>query len=144
MTSLALLGNQIRAHPTCSHRYLNLPNSPDISLITCCDHGYGRPSERPWGSAPATYRLGTPRNQSRGAAGRLPGGTPIFFALAALRSVPQAGSQFRGLATAIHEISGLTLHTQTGKNRCARAIVPPLAGAHSGAFFLGAGMQRSG
>ena len=31
----------------------------------------------------------------------------IFFALAPLRSVPQAGSQFRGLATAIHEISGL-------------------------------------
>ena len=47
-------------------------------------------------------------NQPRGAAGRLPGGTPIFFALAALRSVPQAGSQFRGLTTAIHEISGLT------------------------------------
>ncbi|MGB7065053.1 MAG: hypothetical protein WBF55_07885, partial [Syntrophobacteria bacterium] len=40
---------------------------------------------------------------------RLPGGTPIFFALAALRSVPQAGSQFRGLATGIHEISGLVL-----------------------------------
>jgi len=39
---------------------------------------------------------------------RRPGGTPIFFALAALRSVPQAGSQFRGLTTAIHEISGLT------------------------------------
>jgi hypothetical protein len=38
---------------------------------------------------------------------RLPGGTPILFALAALRSVPQAGSQFRGLATAIHEVSGL-------------------------------------
>ena len=38
---------------------------------------------------------------------RFPGGTPIFFALAALRSVPQAGSQFRGLATAIHETSGL-------------------------------------
>ncbi len=37
----------------------------------------------------------------------LPGGTPIFFALAALRSVPQAGSQFRDLATAIHAISGL-------------------------------------
>ena len=34
---------------------------------------------------------------------RLPGGTPIFFALAALRSVPQAGSQFRGLATAIED-----------------------------------------
>ncbi|MGB5922251.1 MAG: hypothetical protein WBH36_08485, partial [Syntrophobacteria bacterium] len=40
---------------------------------------------------------------------RLPGGTPILFALAPLRSVPQAGSQFRGLATAIHEISGLEL-----------------------------------
>jgi hypothetical protein len=37
---------------------------------------------------------------------RLPGGTPILFALAALRSVPQAGSQFRGLVTAIHEIFG--------------------------------------
>jgi len=51
-------------------------------------------------------RLGTnpavPRDE-------LPGGTPIFFALAALRSVPQAGSQFRDLATAIHEISGLVL-----------------------------------
>jgi hypothetical protein len=35
------------------------------------------------------------------------GGKPIFFALAALRSVPQAGSQFRGLATAIHEVSWL-------------------------------------
>jgi len=41
----------------------------------------------------------------------LPGGTPILFALAALRSVPQAGSQFRGLATAIHEISGLRVLT---------------------------------
>jgi hypothetical protein len=38
---------------------------------------------------------------------RLPGGTSIYFALAALRSVPQAGSQFHGLATAIHETSGL-------------------------------------
>ncbi|MGB6927914.1 MAG: hypothetical protein WBH05_01735, partial [Syntrophobacteria bacterium] len=28
---------------------------------------------------PATYRSGTPRNQSRGPAGRLPGGTPIFM-----------------------------------------------------------------
>jgi hypothetical protein len=48
-------------------------------------------------------RLGTnpavPRDE-------LPGGTPIFFALAALRSVPQAGSLFRGLAIAIHERSG--------------------------------------
>ena len=37
----------------------------------------------------------------------LPGGTSILFALAPLRSVPQAGSQLRGLATAIHKISGL-------------------------------------
>ena len=43
---------------------------------------------------------------------RLPGGTPILFALAALRSVPQAGSQLRGLATAIHEISGLIVITK--------------------------------
>ncbi|MGB6378362.1 MAG: hypothetical protein WBG24_16745, partial [Syntrophobacteria bacterium] len=39
-------------------------------------------------SDPATYRSGTPRHQSRGTAGRLPGGTPILFALAPLRSVP--------------------------------------------------------
>ena len=38
---------------------------------------------------------------------RLPGGTPILFALAPLRSVPQAGSQFRGLVTPIHKTSGL-------------------------------------
>jgi hypothetical protein len=55
----------------------------------------------------AILGFGTPRSQSRGAAGRFPGGTPILFALAALRSVPQAGSQFRGLATVIHGISGL-------------------------------------
>ncbi len=64
----------------------------------------------------AQVRLGTnpavPRDE-------LPGGTPIFFALAALRSVPhrkrhlrQAGSQFRGLVTAIHEISGLGNHCE--------------------------------
>ncbi|MDH3897850.1 MAG: hypothetical protein OEV18_10705 [Deltaproteobacteria bacterium] len=41
----------------------------------------------------------------------LPGGTPILFALAPLRSVPQAGSQFRGLATAIHEISGVAIYS---------------------------------
>ncbi len=37
----------------------------------------------------------------------LPGGTPICIALAALRSVPKAVSQFHGLATLIHELSGL-------------------------------------
>ena len=79
-----------------------------------CDHGYGCPSWRPRVSVPATYRSGTPRNQSRGTSCQARGasacaarGTPILFALAALRSVPQAGSQFGGLATAIHEISGL-------------------------------------
>ena len=47
---------------------------------------------------------------ARGANACAARGTPILFALAALRSVPQAGSQFRGLATAIHEISGLDGH----------------------------------
>jgi len=58
------------------------------------------------GPCDVPFRYG---NQSRGTAGRLPGGTPILFALAPLRSVPQAGSQFRGLATVIHEISGLAV-----------------------------------
>ncbi|MGW8221482.1 MAG: hypothetical protein ACWGP1_04975, partial [Syntrophobacteria bacterium] len=61
---------------------------------------------RPRVSAPATYRSGTETNPAV-PRDELPGGTPILFALAPLRSVPQAGSQFRGLATAIHEISGL-------------------------------------
>jgi hypothetical protein len=80
--------------------------------MTCCDHGYGRPSWRPrvflrqaQDRLPlrrtVKVRLGTNTL-------RLPGGTPILFALAALRSVPQAGSQFRGLATAMHKISWLT------------------------------------
>ena len=47
---------------------------------------------------------------------RLPAGTPIYFALAALRSVPQAGSQFRGLATGIHEISGLDICELDSRN----------------------------
>ena len=73
--------------------------------MTCCDHGYDRPSWRPrvflrqaQDRRPlrrtVQVRLGTTTL-------RLPGGTPILFALAALRSVPQAGSQFRGLTTAI-------------------------------------------
>ena len=41
--------------------------------------------------APAAYRSGTPRNQPRGAAGR----------------VARWHTHLRGLATAIHEISGL-------------------------------------
>ena len=56
------------------------------------------------GTNPAVPRDGCP---ARGASACAARGTPIFFALVALRSVPQAGSQFRGLATAIHEISGL-------------------------------------
>ncbi|RLA89880.1 MAG: hypothetical protein DRG34_03385 [Deltaproteobacteria bacterium] len=39
--------------------------------------------------------------------------TAIFFALAPLRSVPQAGSQFRGFATAIHEMSGLVRNNKS-------------------------------
>ena len=46
---------------------------------------------------------------ARGASACAARGTPILFALTALRSVPQAGSQLRGLATAIHEISGLAI-----------------------------------
>ncbi|MEJ2234296.1 MAG: hypothetical protein P8X67_10245 [Syntrophobacterales bacterium] len=57
------------------------------------------------GSCDLLFRYG---KQSRGTAKRVPGGTPILFALATLRSVPQAGSQLRDLATAIHEISGLS------------------------------------
>jgi len=34
---------------------------------------------RPRVSAAATYRSGTPGNESRGTAGRLPGDTPIFM-----------------------------------------------------------------
>jgi hypothetical protein len=47
----------------------------------------------------------------------MPGGTPILFALAALRSVPQAGSQFHGLATVIHETSWL----REGKINCSKS-----------------------
>ena len=55
--------------------------------MTCCDHGYGRPSWRPWASAPATYRSGTPRSQPP--------------------AVTRWHAHLRGLATVIHEISGL-------------------------------------
>jgi hypothetical protein len=66
--------------------------NPGISRIACCDRGYGRPSGRPRVSAPATYRSGTPRNQSRGTAGR----------------VARWHAHLRGLATAIHKTSGLS------------------------------------
>ena len=71
--------------------YLNKPrggsSSPDISRMTCCDHGYGRPSWRPRVSTPATYRSGTSRNQHS--------------------AVARWHIHLRGLATAIHETSGL-------------------------------------
>ena len=38
---------------------------------------------------------------------RLPGSTPIFFALASLRSAPQAGSQLHGLTAQIHGVAWL-------------------------------------
>ena len=57
--------------------------------MTCCDHRYGRPSWRPRVSAPATYRSGTPRNQHP--------------------AIARWHGHLRGLATAIHEISGLVV-----------------------------------
>jgi hypothetical protein len=68
---------------------------PDVSWITCCDRGYGRPSDHPRvflrlrsGQAHlATYR-------SRYASGPTPCGCPVTRHL-------------HGLATAIHETSGL-------------------------------------
>ena len=57
--------------------------------MICCDHGYGRPSWRPRVWAPATYRSGTPRNQHP--------------------AVARWQAHLHGLATAIHETSGLTL-----------------------------------
>jgi hypothetical protein len=57
--------------------------------MTCCDHGYGRPSLRPRVSTPATYRSGTPRTQHP--------------------AVARWHTHLCGLATAIHEISGLKL-----------------------------------
>jgi hypothetical protein len=66
--------------------------------MTYCDHGYGRPSWRPRMSVPATYRSGTPRDQSRGTAGR----------------VARWHSHFRGLATAIHAISELDENERDG------------------------------
>ncbi len=72
----------------------------DISWITCCDHGYGRPSWRPRVSAPATYRSGKETNPAvsrdgcpggppaspERAGSRWRAGMPILFALAALPS----------------------------------------------------------
>jgi len=55
---------------------------------------------RPRVSVPATYHAGTPRKQSRGTAGRLPG-----TRRKRLRCAWHA--HLRDLATEIHEISGL-------------------------------------
>ncbi len=65
--------------------------SPDISYIpptADCDRGYGRPSGRPRLSHLATYRSGTPQVQH-----------PV---------VARWHAHLHGLATAIHEMSGLT------------------------------------
>ena len=61
--------------------------------MTCCDHGYGRPSWRPRMSAPTTYRSGTPRDQHP--------------------AVARWHVHLHGLATAIHEISGLPVRSDT-------------------------------
>ena len=75
-------------------QFCNLGFSPDISRVACCDRGYGRPSGRPRVSDPATYRSGTPRIQ--------------------LPAVARWHAHLRGLATAIHKISGLI------RGRCVR------------------------
>ena len=62
--------------------------------MTCYDHGYGRPSWRPRMSVPETYRSGTPRDQ--------------------LLAVARWHNHLRGLATAIHKISGLDESEQDG------------------------------
>jgi hypothetical protein len=63
--------NVLKTHRNWAARIVPAKPSPDISRLTCCDHGYGRPSWRPRVSVPATYRSGTPRDQSRGTAGRV-------------------------------------------------------------------------
>ena len=78
--------------------------------MTYCDHGYGRPSWRPRMSVPATYRSGTPRNQLLAVARWH---SHLIRARCAPLS-PASGSQFRGLATAIHEISGFDESEQDG------------------------------
>jgi hypothetical protein len=125
----------------------------DISWITCCDHGYGRPSWRPRVSAPATYRSGKETNPAVSRDGcqvaRPPrlseqardGGQARLSSLRSLRfrlrksfdetsrSVPQAGSQFRGLATAIHEIFGLGVEKKDERvHNLIEAPCPAIAG----------------
>jgi len=75
----------------------SLTTTTDMAVLPCV---LGRRSLR----RTIQVRLGT-------TALRLPGGTAIFFALASLRSGPQAGSQLRGFVTAIHETSGLLWNT---------------------------------
>ena len=66
----------------------NIRVNPDISRIACSDRGYGRPSGRPRVADPATYCSSTPRIQPP--------------------AVARWHTLFHGLATGIHEISGLT------------------------------------
>jgi len=75
----------------------NILPSPNISRIVCCDRGYGRPSGRPRVSDPATYCSSTPQVQ-----------LPAFSLW---------HSHLHGLATTIHEISGLA-----GKSRSAHGL----------------------
>ena len=75
---------------------VRLGTNPAVPLDGCPARG-----------ASACAARGPPASPER-AGSRWRAGTPILFALATLRSVPQAGSQFRGLATAMHKISWLT------------------------------------
>jgi len=76
----------------------------DMAVLPCvlgCSFDESTCPERSEGGQahPATYHLGTVRDQSRGTGG-LPG-------TRRKRYLRQAGSQLRGLVTSIHETSGL-------------------------------------
>ena len=109
----------------------------DMNVLPCvlgCSLGEGTCPERTEGgqAQPARYCSSTPRIEAPCSPPqadygecarwsifkplRLPGGTLIFFALAAVRSVPhrkrylrQVGSRFHSLTTPMHELSCLVL-----------------------------------
>jgi len=89
--------------------------SPDIPRIVCCDRVSDRPSGRPRVSDPATYCSSTARIQ--------------------LPAVARYQSHLHGLATAIHETSGLDLNVQ---------FDAPLLGRRGVGCSTGAGLDFAG
>jgi hypothetical protein len=87
---------------------------------------------RPPVLAPGTYRSGTPRNQSRGIAERLPGTRRKRLRCA-------WHTHLRGLATSIHETSGLIELSKSFRDNYARVMAVP----HSGQRTWGQGTPRS-